>query len=173
MKTLIIFLLTTQIALAQFITRDYTQFSVWTDPVAWHKEGGPQIGAELTKVMRWGWVSVSISHFEALTPSYTDVVGSGGINFNLFNYEPIRFYGGFRLGVSGRDLNFPYPLAGMVAGFDWQIFKNFHGGLRVWVDHREDQKDQFYGDSDAYEPGLIFTSPLSQENGAIVISWSW
>lgn len=170
MKTLTLCLLLYYSTLtAQFIDRDYTQASFWVDPVAWHKEGGPQIGLEITKVMRWGWVSASLSHFEALEPDYTDAVGSGGINFHLFGYDPVRYYAGIRLGFLWRAGN-PYPLAGSVMGFDWKIIGDLSLGLRAWIDYREDQKNQFYGDSDGYEPGLITNNPLLQENGAIVVT---
>lgn len=161
----------------EFIDKDYTQLNLWLDPVVWNVEGGPQIGIELQKVMHWGYAGVSVSHIEALTPSYTDMVGFGGINLNLFRYRPIRYYAGLRLGLSFREGN-PNALAGLMIGFDYRLNSEFSKtrfsiGLRGWVDHRQDQKDNFYGDSDAYEPGLIFTDELSQENGAIVLSINW
>ena len=178
MKKLILLLtMSSMIAQAQFIEEEWTQVGTFVDPVAWHKESGPQIGLEITKVMLWGWASVQVSHFEALTPVYSDLVGSGGINFNLFNYNPVRYYAGPRLGFMWREGN-GFPLVGGVMGFDWRLSsKNaetkFHIGLRGWIDYREDQKNQFYGDSDGYEPGIITNNPLLQENGAIVISISF
>lgn len=161
----------------EFVNEDYTQIGIWLDPVVWDIEGSPQIGIELQKIMHWGYAGISVSHISALTPPYTDLVGFVGINIHLFGYKPIRYYIGPRIGISIREGN-RNALAGLMAGFDYRLNKElsktrFSIGLRAWVDHREDQKNQFYGDSDAYDPGLIFTNPLSQENGAIVLSISW
>ena len=170
---------------AQFISfpeNDYTQFSIWTDPVAWEKEGGPQIGLKLTKVMRWGWIAASVSHFEALTPPYSDVVGSGGVNLHLFNYDPVRYYTGLRLGFLFRhDPNgkiYVYGLAGWTWGVEWRLSRpdaptRIHIGAGYYIDYRADQHDQFYGDSGAYEPGFLTDNPLLQENGFLEITFSW
>lgn len=173
----IILLLAVNICQAQFIKEDYTQASIWVDPVATYKEGGPQIGIDIQKIMHWGWVGVSMSHFNALTPRYTDLVGSGGVNFNLFNFDAVRYYAGPRLGFLRRSKH-TYPLAGGVMGFDWRISAptasaKIHIGARAWIDYREDQKAQFYGDYNAYERGLITNNNLLQENGAVVLSVSW
>lgn len=167
----ILFLITAS-AGAQLLDRDYTKFSIWVDPVVTVKEGTPQVGLELTKVMHWGWVSASVSYIE-LTPSYMDAVGSGGLNLNLFNYDAIRYYAGIRLGALWREGKYPFPLVGGVIGFDWQISRGFSLGLRGWIDYRDDQEEQWYGDYDAYEPGLITNNALLQENGAIVMSFNW
>lgn len=165
------------IAQAQFLHTEYTQASVWVDTGTFGNGGAPQIGADIQKIMRWGWISVSLSHYQALEPNYTDVVVSGGVNFHLFNFDPVRYYAGPRLGYITREGHW-YPMAGGVAGFDWRISRpsaatKLHIGARLWIDYREDQKNQFYGDSDAYERGLVTNNPLLQENGAIVFSISW
>lgn len=176
-KLALILLLFTSLVQAQFIDKEWTQFSIWIDPIATHKEGGAQIGIDIQKIMYGGWISASFSHFEALTPSYIDLVGSGGINFNLFNYKPVRYYAGPRLGFLFREGN-GFPLVGGVIGFDWQLSRPYsdtkiHIGARAWIDYREDQKNQFYGDYDSYERGIITNNNLLQENGAIVLSFSW
>lgn len=170
MKTTLMFLLMLQVAQAQFITKDYTQASIWVDPTVTDK--GFQIGIDLQKVMRWGFVGASASYYEALEPNYADIVGFGGINFNLLHFEPVRYYGGLRAGALFREGN-PYPLVGIIAGFDWEVAKGFLIGLRGWIDYREDQKPQFYGDYSAYKKGWITNNPLLQENGAVVVSFSW
>lgn len=173
-KLILLALLATSLCQAQFVKKEYTQLSAWVDPVATVKESGPQLGVDIQKIMRWGWVSASVSHFGKLEPSYTDFVASGGINFNLFNFEPLRYYTGPRLGFMFRG-GHGYPLAGGVIGADWTISKpntstKIAIGARAWIDYREDQKQQFYGDYSAYERGLITNNALLQENGAIVLS---
>ncbi len=177
MKKIIFFVMIGfNICQAQFVDKEYTQFGLWNDPVVTFKEGSPQFGIDITKVMLWGWASLSLSH-AALTPGYTDIVGSGGLNFHLLKFEPVRYYAGPRMGFLFRDGR-GFPLVGGVIGFDWRLSRwnaktKFHIGPRLYLDYREDQKNDFYGDSDAYEPGLITNNPLLQENGAIVLSWSW
>jgi hypothetical protein len=170
MKKLAILLLAAQLSQAQFLTEDHTQIGFWVDPTVTDK--GFQLGVEIQKIMHWGFVGVSLSHYEALDPNYTDIVGFGGINFNLFAYEPVRYYGGIRAGALFRGSSF-YPLVGIVAGFDWEVLPGVLLGLRGWIDHREDQKAQFYGDYSAYKRGWITDNPLLQENGAIVVSFRW
>lgn len=160
----------------QFIDEEYTQISIWNDPVVTFQERMPQFGVDITKVMLWGWISASVSHAN-LNVGYTDLIGSGGFNLKLANYDPVRYYAGPRMGFIFREGN-GFPLWGGVIGFDWRISRphvatKFHIGARAWIDYREDQKDQFYGASAVYKPGLITNNPLLQENGAIVISFSW
>lgn len=163
---------------AQFIDKDYTQFSIWVDPTL--TDNGFQTGIELTKIMHWGFASVSTSVYDGLDVRYVDAVGTLGINFHLFDNDVIRYYGGLRLGRIWRGYkgDGSYPLAGGVIGADIRLSKfytetQFHIGVRLWTDYREDQKAQFYGDYDAYKPGVITNNPLLQENGAIVLSISW
>lgn len=161
---------------AQFIDKQYTQISVYADPVATHKENGLYIGAEITKVMYGFYASLSISHFEALNPNYTDIVSTMGVNFNLFHFDNVRYYAGLRTGVILREG--PFGMFGGTAGFDFRISSHLaetqlHIGPRFYIDYREDQKNKFYGDSDGYERGVITNNPLLQENGAIVLTISW
>ncbi|MGR3218494.1 MAG: hypothetical protein ACUZ8H_01570 [Candidatus Anammoxibacter sp.] len=159
----------------EFIDREYTQMTFMVDPTLTDK--GAQIGIDIQKIMLWGFAGVSFSHYAALEPSYTDMVGFGGVNFHMFRNDRIRYYGGFRLGMNWRGQSV-YPLIGLVCGIDIRLNSTkYRTGLyiggRLWVDHREDQKNQFYGDDTAYNPGIIFSGPLSQENGAITISLTW
>lgn len=160
---------------AQFIDKDYTQVSVFMDPTI--TDNGYQIGGELQKIMHWGYVSIGATKYNGFEVSYTDVVGTLGLNFNLFNNKVIRYYSGLRLGLIWRETN-PFPMVGGVVGCDIRLSKfyantKFHIGVRLWTDYREDQKNQFYGDSSGYKKGWVTNNPLLQENGAIVLSMSW
>jgi len=166
-------LLICSISSAQFLQvndKEDAQIIAWLDPT--FTDAGIHIGVEVNKQLLWGWVSLGVSHYEALNPSYTDLIGSGGFNFTMFEKQTIRIYTGPRIGVSYRDGN-PYPLVGGVLGFEVDFGNGFTGGLRGWIDWREDQKDEFFGDEDAYKPGLITDHPLLQENGAIVFGFKF
>ena len=157
---------------------DRFQFTVWTDiySAIHEKEKNnvnlmPHTGVEMTYVIGAPFISLSVSYFD-LDPDYFDYVFSTGINWEMFGYEKIRYYGGGRIGVEYREKN-PNPLAGLVIGMEWELVDGFAVGFRLWVDHRESQDDGKYGDSSSYEPGMIFTSPNSQENSAITFSFVW
>lgn len=175
-KILIAFLLLLSSMInAQFIDRDYTQAGVFIDPT--FADYGFQIGGEIQKIMHWGYASIAASAYKGLSVTYTDLIGTLGINFNLFNNDVVRYYSGGRLGIIWRETN-PFPMVGGVVGFDIRLSKfyaktKYYIGARLWTDYREDQKNQFYGDYGGYEKGLITNHPLLQENGAIVFSISW
>lgn len=146
---------------AQFNQDEDFYASLFIDPTFTDK--GFQFGVDITKELEWGFVSVSASTYPELKDGYFDIVGTPGLAFNFF--ESLTIYGGGRMGFVFRGGNV-YPLVGMSLRFQVKIIDNVSIGLMFWVDHREDQKDEFYGDSDAYKEGLIFTGTLSQENGA-------
>lgn len=149
------------------------QHNLFIDPLgkAPNGRGGRQFGYKLTAIMGWGYIEPSVSTFPQLTDGYTDVVVTLGINWHMFRTTAIRYHGGFRLGREFRGGD-GYEIAGMALGADLRLFA-FRGGSSLYiggelfVDHRESQENQFYGDSDAYKEGLIFKNPLSQENGII------
>lgn len=162
--TLILFLFSLGVS-AQFNNDEDLTASVFVDPT--FTDEGFQFGIQVRKELIWGWVGIEASHYGSLNPPYTDIVGSGGM---ALEFKPVSILLGPRAGVMYRGQS-PYPLIGLISIFEIQIIENVRVGFRLWVDHREDQKDQFYGDSDAYTPGLIFTGPLAQENGAAVLTW--
>ncbi len=162
--TLILFLFSLGVS-AQFNNDEDLTASVFIDPT--FTDAGFQFGVQLRKELLWGWTGIEASHYGSLNPSYTDLVGSGGM---AFEFKPVTILLGPRAGVLFRERS-PYPLVGLITNIELQISQKIRVGFRLWVDHREDQKDQFYGDSDGYEPGIIFTGPLAQENGAAVLTW--
>lgn len=143
--------------------------AVWVDPIIGEPEF--QTGIELEGKFDWFFVRGGMSYAN-LDPEYIDWNVNVGTKFHLLNIDFITYSVGGRGGVEFREGN-PNPFLGLVAGVDFDLTrdKSFKIGLRAWVDHRESQKDEFYGDSDAYKPGIIFTSPLTQENGAIVFTF--
>jgi hypothetical protein len=165
---------------AQFITTPEddinTQFGFFIDPTLTDK--GSQFGIFMTAVMHWGYVGVSASTYPNLGEvGYTDLVGELGLNGHLGGYEPIRSYAGFRLGHYWRG-DSSFPLAGGVVGFDWRVTKinseiDVYFGLKLWADYREGQKDKWFGSAEKYKRGLVTNNPLLQENGALVISFSF
>ncbi|SFB91841.1 hypothetical protein SAMN04489722_101259 [Algibacter lectus] len=172
---LLLLVVVSTIANAQFIDKDYTQISVVFDPTI--TDNGFQIGGEIQKIMHWGYTSIGASTYKGFDVSYTDLIGTFGINFNLFNNDVVRYYSGFRLGLIWRETT-PFPAVGGALGFDIKLSKfyskiQFYLGMRLWTDYREDQKNHFYGDSSGYKRGLITNNALLQENGAIVLSMSW
>ena len=165
---------------AQFIFTDNdrdtgqeTLLSTWTDPTL--SDSGFQQGVEITKELMTGWVSLGVSNYLDLDRErvpYTDLVASGGLNWHMFSNDVIKYYGGGRGGIVMRGDKQPHVLVGLVIGFDIKLDKRglYRIGTRLWVDWRQDQKDQFFGDSDAFEPGILFKNPISQENGAVVLT---
>src|SRR5690606_7093113 len=119
-----------------------TFISLRIDPT--FDDRGFQIGVELMKELEWGYASLGVSHYEELTPSYTDIVSSFGLNFHLFNTDAIKYYVGPRLGVLFREGN-PFGLVGVVVGTDIKLFDNISLGLRAFPDYRADQDKPMYG----------------------------
>ena len=172
-KMFLVLCLTCLFGHAQFIEETYTQGNIWIDPVVTYKEGAPQLGLEITKVITGFFASVSFSYIE-LTPDYADLVAALGTNINLFRYDRIRYYSGVRGGFLRRDLSgkkATYGLVGLVIGLEWYVNykRNWGFGAAYYIDYREDQKEQFYGDYNTYEPGLITNNPLLQENGKVYV----
>lgn len=149
-----------------FNTDEDFKGTIWVDPT--FTDAGAHFGLGIRKELEWGWVGVEASVYPELSVSYWDAIGQGGIIYNITSKFDVL--GGFRLGYIDRNGN-PFPLAGAIMIFEYEIFKDVSISVRLWVDHREDQRDQFFGDSDGYTPGIIFTSPLSQENGAAGITF--
>ena len=181
-KAVIVFLLLTTFCSAQvvtFIDKDWTQLNVWVDPTL--TDQGFQTGYEIEKVMHWGYASAAFSIYDGLEVRYSDVVGTLGVNFNMFNNDVIRYYGGWRMGFISRkhkNTKATYPMFGSVIGFNIRLSRfntinKMYVGYRLWIDYREDQKNKFYGNSELYKRGIITNNSLLQENGGLVFSFSW
>ena len=149
-----------------------TQFGVFVDPT--FTDAGAQFGVFAVMVMNWGYVGASFSNYNNLNGvGYSDLVGSMGLNRHLFEFEPLRYYGGFRIGTLWRGAGNGFPLVGGELGADWRITRGFYLGVKLWTDYREDQKNTAFGDSGAYKRGLVTNNPLLQENGALTLSVSF
>lgn len=130
------------------------QHNLFIDPTGKppHGGGGRQFGYEMTALMGWGSISPSISTFPQLKDGYTDLVVSFEFNFHMFNTTLIRYHAGPRLGFIFRGSN-QYPLIGFGAGADIVVYQfpnqktTILLGGKFYMDWREDQEDQFYGDS--------------------------
>ena len=130
-------------------------------------DDGEQYGIGFKKEFRFFYVGVEVSTYQALEPSYTDAIFMLGTTINLKRFD---ITGGGRIGLVKRKGNpTPLPLMGLEVSFLYHITNKLSAGFRFWVDERQDQKDEFYGDSDTYDSGIIFTNELSQENGAFII----
>lgn len=170
MKKLIILMLmfSTSIFYSQVIDfnkdEDLT-LSIVVDPTP--EDRGFDLGVEIKKELLWGWVSGTLSHYDALNPAYTALVGSGGLNWNFISENVTLFVGG-RAGTSLREDNV-YPLLGGVIGFEIEVLEGLRVGAKHWYDYREDNKDEFYGDSDAFKGGLYNRNPLMQENYGVTL----
>ncbi len=179
--TLILLLLFCSISHAQLISglqKESTLGSIYVDPT--FNDKGFQVGLEISKTWSWGFASAAASTYETI--GYFDLVGTFGLNWHMFNTDLIRYYAGFRGGAIFRNSDdrghTHFGMGGGVMGFDirltrWNADSHVFVGFRGWIDYREDQKNRFYGDSDAYVRGLITNNPLLQENGAIVFSFSF
>lgn len=132
-------------------------------------DNGFQIGLEITKELEWGWTSLGISYYEELQPSYTDLIGSGGINFHLFYTDAIKYYTGPRLGINVREGN-PFPLMGYTTGFDIKIIDGVRVGLRYFFDYRADQDPSKYGGNTKKNP-IIFHNPMIVENTEFILTF--
>jgi hypothetical protein len=153
------------------------QHNLFIDPLgkAPSGRGGRQLGYEFTAIMGLGYIAPSISTFPQLEDGYTDVIVTVGINWHMFQTTLIRYYGGYRNGLEFRG-DAHYNVMGMSLGADVQIYKfsdgsSIHLGGELWVDYRASQDNKWYGDSDAYKEGLIFTNPMTQENGKLKIGY--
>ena len=168
MKYLLLLLLFTTSLTAQLNTDEEAFVTLWADPT--FTDSGFQVGAEIKKEMNWFYVSAGVSYYESLNPSYTDLVATIGVAGHP-GIEKITLYLGQRLGALYRASD-PYGLYGWIFEVTYKINEWISAGARVWIDYREDQKNEFYGDSGGYERGLITNSTLLQENGAIEIIFS-
>lgn len=130
---------------------------------------GFQYGIQVRKELLWGWVGLETTRYESLNPVYHDLVASGGVSIHPWA-EEVTIYGGPRAGVLWRGKD-KYPVAGIGLGVDVELIDNIRAGVRLWIDHREDQKDEFYGDSSGYERGILTNNSLLQENGALTLTW--
>lgn len=157
------FLLFTTICSAQINTDEETFVSVFMDPT--FEDSGFQFGADILKELEWGYIYAQASTYPELKDGYIDLVFSPGLAFSFFQKQNLQIYGGPRVGVNYRGGN-PYAMIGMGIRFQVKLNEWIYTGLQLWVDHREDQKDEFYGDASGHKEGLVFTGPLSQENGA-------
>lgn len=153
----------------KFTQEDEFHLAIWNDPT--FDDPGFQTGIDLEGRLSGLLVRAGISYAD-ITPEYFDFNVNVGTSINIANIDWIIYSIGGRGGVEFREKN-PYPFVGLFGQIDFDITRDkwFKIGLRAWVDHRESQKNQFYGDSDAYKPGLIFKSPLSQENAAVVFTF--
>lgn len=166
-KVTILFLLLSSVLFSQFNKDEDLLITIIADPT--FEDRGVQYGVQLRKELLWGWTGLELTRYEQLNPVYQDLVASGGICVHPW-VERITIYAGPRLGVLWRGKN-KYPLAGVGIGIDVDLTKDIRIGGRLWIDHREDQKDEFFGDSSGYERGIITNNPLLQENGAFTITW--
>lgn len=132
-----------------------TQHSFFIDPFGkppHGDRGGRQFGYEFTALMGWGSISPSISTFPQLVDGYTDIVVNFEVNFHMFKTTLIRYHAGPRLGFVFRGGK-TYPLFGFRVGADIVVYKFPSDGPMIvlggnlFADWREDQEDQFYGDS--------------------------
>lgn len=150
-----------------------TQFGMFIDAFGKAPSGKPgrQVGLTGTAIMNWGFIEINASQFKALKDGYTDFVVALGVNVHLFEFKPIRYFVGGRLGRNWRVQGGGYEMAGIQIGFDWRLSKEdarfqIYVGAIAWVDHREDQRDGRYGDSTGYDGGIIFKASTAKENGA-------
>lgn len=139
-------------------------FVSFADPT--FTDQGFQFGAGVRKELLGGWVGVEASTYPDLKGvGYWDFVGQGGIAFEI---GKTTLLAGGRIGRLDREGN-PFPLVGGILQIEVEIFKGVSVGGRLWIDYREDNKNEFYGDSDGHTY-IIFSNPLLQENGAFVIT---
>ena len=147
-----------------------TDFNIYTflDPTL--TDDGVQIGIGFKKEFNWFFVGTEFSTYQKLNPSYYDAMAVVGTTINIKRFDII---GAFRYGLIFREGNgTPFPMVGIELSFVYHVTDKISLGARLGVDHREDQENQFFGDSDAHEPGLIFTGKLSQENGAFLLIYT-
>lgn len=137
--------------------------SVFIDPT--FTDPGFQYGVEVLKEMQWFFVAAAVSQYPELEDGYTDLNFTVGMVMNFFHNQNLTIYSGAGGGANFRGGD-PYGMMHLSLKLHLKIKDNVYLGLKFWVDHREDQKDEFYGDSDGHKKGLIFKGPLSQENGA-------
>lgn len=148
--------------LGQFNKDEETFVSLFIDPT--FTDPGFQFGGEILKEMQWGYVYAQLSTYPELQDGYIELIASPGLAFSFFPNQNLQVYGGGRIGANWRGGN-PYAMIGMGIRINIKLTDRLYCGLQLCVDHREDQKDQFYGDSSGHKEGLIFTGPLSQESG--------
>lgn len=154
---------------SQFISDENAYVYSFLDPT--FTDNGFQLGVGIKKNMNGFWASGELSNYFSQKRDrvgYTDLVGSFGMAINLFDYEPITYYAGARLGPVFRD-GILHALAGGVLEFNVKVYRDISIGLRYWADYRTDQDNNAYGDSDAYDGGILIDNPMIQENVAGVI----
>lgn len=125
-----------------FIQHEYVTISGYVDPSASVKEKGLNFGGEIQLISHWKYVKAGFQSFDALEGGYLDYTGAFGVNLTSDIFEETRYYAGLRLGFIQRGYKLndsqTYPLAGLEAGFDYQLTDSFFVGLRTTADWRED-----------------------------------
>lgn len=140
-------------------------FTTFTDPT--FSDAGFQVGLGIRKELLGGWVGLEASTYPDLNGiGYWDLVAQGGIAIEI---GKTTILGGARIGRIEREGN-PFGLAGTLLQIEVEIFNGVLAGGRLWLDYREDNKNEFYGDSDGHTY-LIFSNPLLQENGAFTLTF--
>lgn len=122
--------------------------SAFVDPT--FSDKGFQFGVSYLMEYNSVYSEYSISHYNALEPSYTDLVVGYGVVLNIGKAD---LYTGGRIGFVYREKdNFAYLFGGSIR-LQYPITDKIHLGLQGWLDMRSD-----------------LGNDLIRENGAIFLS---
>lgn len=106
----------------------------------WDKADGFNIGFGLEKQATVIYYGVKTFYFPKLNNiDYIDITGFIGLNQHVRNNR-WRFNQGVKLGLIGRDWNFPYALIGFELGVEKYINESFGFGFLYSYNHRNDDK---------------------------------
>jgi hypothetical protein len=121
----------------RFGDSEYFTCSAFGNPSASIKGTELNYGVDIELVSYAKYVRFGVNRFENLEGSYTDFIGSSGLNLTSGYFNSMRYYSGLRLGLIYRIENV-YPTAGVEGGFDVDLAKDLYIGLKVTYDYRSD-----------------------------------
>ena len=122
----------------QFNQDEDKYVSIWTDPTL--SDNGFQIGGTFTMEYKAVFAEYSISHYNELNPSYTDIVVGYGLVLNVFKAD---LYIGGRLGFIYREKDNIAGLTGGMMRLQYPVTKRLYLGIQFWIDARTDLGNDF------------------------------
>ncbi|WP_281238916.1 hypothetical protein [Flavobacterium praedii] len=120
----------------RFGDSEYFTFSAFGSPSISVNESDLNFGVDIELVSYAKYIRFGVNRFQNLEGSYTQFMGSAGLNLTSGYFENLRYYGGLRLGLIYRTN--VYPTGGVECGVDVDLSKDLYVGLKAAYGYRSD-----------------------------------